>query len=76
MENKVYVVARSRTNDVDVGDILDQIGGGGHPSAAAATVKGKTIAQTEQLLFEIPLRQNKPQTSGSAFDVFTGHHGH
>ena len=52
MENKVYVVARSRTDDVDVGDILDQIGGGGHPSAAAATVKGKTIAQTEQILFE------------------------
>ena len=52
MENKVYVVARSRTDDVDAGDILDQIGGGGHPSAAAATVKGKTIAQTEQLLFE------------------------
>lgn len=52
MENKVYVVARSRTDDVDVGDILDRIGGGGHPSAAAATVKGKTIAQTEQLLFE------------------------
>ncbi len=52
MENKVYVVARSRTDDVDVGDILDQLGGGGHPTAAAATVKGKTIAQTEQLLFE------------------------
>lgn len=52
MENKVYVIARSRTDDVDVGDILDQIGGGGHPSAAAATVKGKTIAQTEQLLFK------------------------
>ncbi len=52
MENKVYVVARSRTDDVDVGEILDQIGGGGHPSAAAATVKGKTVAQTEQLLFE------------------------
>jgi tRNA nucleotidyltransferase (CCA-adding enzyme) len=52
MENKVYVVARSRTEDVDVGDILDQLGGGGHPAAAAATIKGKTIAQTEQLLLE------------------------
>ena len=52
MENKVYVVARSRTDDVDVGDILYQIGGGGHPTAAAATVKGKTIAQTEQLLLD------------------------
>lgn len=52
MENKVYVVARSRTEDVDVGEILNQIGGGGHSTAAAATVKGKTIAQTEQLLFD------------------------
>ncbi len=52
MENKVYVVARSKTDDVDVGEILDQIGGGGHPTAAAATIKGKTIAQTEQLLFD------------------------
>ncbi|GAB6905435.1 CBS domain-containing protein [Desulfosarcina cetonica] len=52
MENKVYVVARSRTADVDVGDILDHLGGGGHPSAAAATIKGKTIAQAEQMLIE------------------------
>jgi tRNA nucleotidyltransferase (CCA-adding enzyme) len=61
MENKVYVVARSRTDDVDVGDILDQIGGGGHPSAAAATVKGKTIAQTEQLLFEVLYAKINPR---------------
>ena len=44
MENKVYVVARSRTEEIDVGDILSRIGGGGHPSAASATVKGKTVA--------------------------------
>lgn len=52
MENKVHVIARSRTEDVDVGEILDSIGGGGHPSAAAATLKGKTVAQAEQMLFE------------------------
>ena len=40
MENKVYVVARSRTDDVDVGDILDQIGGGGHPSRLASHLSG------------------------------------
>ena len=61
MENKVYVVARSRTDDVDVGDVLDQIGGGGHPSAAAATIKGKTIAQTEQLLFEVLYAKINPR---------------
>ncbi|MFO7713500.1 CBS domain-containing protein [Desulfosarcina sp.] len=63
MENKVYVVARSRTDDVDVGDILDAIGGGGHPSAAAATVKGKTIAQTELLLLEALYVKINPRRS-------------
>ena len=61
MENKVYLVARSRTEEVDVGEILAQLGGGGHPTAAAATVKGKTIAQTEQLLFEALYAKISPQ---------------
>ena len=39
MENKIYVVARSRINEVDVGAILADIGGGGHPYAAAASIK-------------------------------------
>jgi tRNA nucleotidyltransferase (CCA-adding enzyme) len=51
MENKVYIVARSRTEDVDTGEILGALGGGGHPSAAAAVVKGETLAQVEQSLF-------------------------
>ena len=53
MENKIYVVARSRVNEVDVGNILTAIGGGGHPYAAAASIKGKTLAQTETRLVEI-----------------------
>ena len=52
MENKVYVVARSKTADVDAGSILSAIGGGGHASAASASLKGKTLAQVEQLLFK------------------------
>ena len=53
MENKIYVVARSRINEVDVGSILTSLGGGGHPYAAAASIKGKTLAQTETGLVEI-----------------------
>jgi len=53
MENKIYVVARSRINEVDVGAILTSLGGGGHPYAAAASIKGKTLAQTETGLVEI-----------------------
>ncbi len=53
MENKIYVVARSRINEVDVADILADIGGGGHPYAAAASIKGETLAQTESRLIHI-----------------------
>ncbi len=53
MENKIYVVARSRINEVDVGAILANLGGGGHSYAAAASIKGKTLAQTETRLVEI-----------------------
>ncbi len=53
MENKIYVVARSRINEVDVGAILASLGGGGHPYAAAASIKGKTLAQTETRLVEV-----------------------
>ncbi len=53
MENKIYVVARSRINEVDVGAILTAMGGGGHVYAAAASIKGKTLAQTETRLIEV-----------------------
>jgi tRNA nucleotidyltransferase (CCA-adding enzyme) len=53
MENKIYVVARSRINEVDVGTILSDIGGGGHPYAAAASIKGETLAQTESKLLKV-----------------------
>lgn len=61
MESKVYVVARSRTPDVDVGAILSVLGGGGHPSAAAASVKGQTLPQVEQALFDALSQGVKPQ---------------
>jgi len=52
MESKIYIVARSRIEEVDVGAILGTFGGGGHAYAAAATVKGQTLTQTENQLLE------------------------
>lgn len=53
MENKIYLVARSRISEVDVGTIVTPLGGGGHTFAASATIKGKTLAQIEQKLIEV-----------------------
>ena len=69
MENKIYVVARSRINDVDVGVIVTPLGGGGHTYAAAASIKGKTLAQTENKLLEI--LYSKIKTSRQAKDLMS-----
>ena len=53
MGYKIYIVARSRIPEVDVGAILTPLGGGGHTFAAAASIKGKTLAQIENRLVEI-----------------------
>jgi tRNA nucleotidyltransferase (CCA-adding enzyme) len=52
MENKIHIVARSRVAEVNVGVILADFGGGGHPYAAAATLKDWTLVQAEHTLVE------------------------
>jgi len=53
MEDKVYIIARNKYNDLDVSKILSFFGGGGHPYAGSATVKDKTLIQIEKELIEI-----------------------
>jgi len=50
MEDKIYMVARSRVEEVNVADIALAFGGGGHPQAASATIKNKTLIQVERSL--------------------------
>ncbi len=45
MADRIYMVARSRIPEVDVGALLRLFGGGGHPSAASATVKGENLQE-------------------------------
>lgn len=69
MGDRVYVVGRSRIPEVDVGSIIGLLGGGGHAYAASATIKDRTLAQIEDLLFEI-LRKNV-RSSKSARDLMS-----
>ncbi|MBW1994361.1 MAG: CBS domain-containing protein, partial [Deltaproteobacteria bacterium] len=57
MVNKIYIIARSKVAEVDVGTILAPLGGGGHTFAAAATIKGKTLVQIEHALMDILSRK-------------------
>lgn len=53
MENRVYMVGRSRLPEVDVGRIAMAFGGGGHPSAASAAIRGQTLIQVEEKLLAV-----------------------
>jgi len=48
MDDRIYIVGRSRINEVNVGAVLSTFGGGGHATAASATVHDMTLTQAEQ----------------------------
>ncbi|MBW1708875.1 MAG: CBS domain-containing protein [Deltaproteobacteria bacterium] len=50
MEDHVYLVARSRLSEINVADTVREFGGGGHPSAASASIKNQTLTQVEDKL--------------------------
>ena len=53
MGTKIYIIARNRRPEVDVGKILAKMGGGGHAYAASAKVENQTLAQVELRLVEL-----------------------
>ncbi|THB65140.1 MAG: CBS domain-containing protein [Desulfovibrio sp.] len=61
MLDRIHVVARSRTPDVDVGQICTSLGGGGHGFAASATVKDRTLSQVKDELFALLYSHINPQ---------------
>jgi tRNA nucleotidyltransferase (CCA-adding enzyme) len=53
MEDRVFVVGRSRLPEVDVAEILSELGGGGHSYAASAAIKDTPLTQVEEKLRQI-----------------------
>ncbi len=60
MDDRVYIIARSRIPEVDVGHILSLLGGGGHKEAASGTVKDITIVEAKAKLLEMLKHHVKP----------------
>jgi tRNA nucleotidyltransferase (CCA-adding enzyme) len=50
MDDRIYVIGRSRIPEVDAGHVLALLGGGGHKEAASATVKESTLEETKTKL--------------------------
>lgn len=50
MEDRIYLIGRSRLEEVSVSEIASEFGGGGHPTAASATVKGMTLTEAHDRL--------------------------
>jgi len=69
MEDRVYVVGRSRVPEVNVADVLTELGGGGHSYAASAAIKGTPLAQVEEKLRQ--LIQTKVQPQRRARDIMS-----
>jgi tRNA nucleotidyltransferase (CCA-adding enzyme) len=69
MRNKIYVSARSRIPEVDVGAVVTEIGGGGHSFAAAATIREMTLVETEQKI--LSALRKKVKSSQRARDIMS-----
>lgn len=66
MGDRIHIVARSRSKDVNVGFICSFFGGGGHGYAASATVKDKTMSEVRDELLGLLYSHVNPQILASS----------
>jgi len=69
MEGKILMVARSRASELNAADVMKEFNGGGHSTAAAATVKEESLELIEERLTRIILSNVKPGKAAS--DIMT-----
>jgi len=65
MEDRVHMVARSRIDSVNVAEILEEFGGGGHEKAASATIKDVDIDNIVTELHRVLREKIKPQDTAA-----------
>lgn len=62
MGEKIYLIARSRIPEVNVGMIAMEFNGGGHASAAAATINDMTLIEAEEKLIRLLHKHVRPES--------------
>lgn len=61
MEDRIYLIARSRVAEVNVAEVALEFGGGGHPTAASATIKDLTMVEAKEKLLGVLHEIVKPR---------------
>ena len=65
MAGRIYLIARSRIPEVNVGKLARELDGGGHASAASATLRGLTLVEAEEKLLRLLHKHVRPQSLAS-----------
>jgi tRNA nucleotidyltransferase (CCA-adding enzyme) len=70
MEDRVYLIGRSRIEPVNVGQIAAGFGGGGHPTAASATIRDMTLYEAHERLIRLLQEHVQPEYSARDLMIF------
>lgn len=69
MQGKVLIVGRSRTPELNIAQVMEGFGGGGHPTAASATIEEMPLEVIEERMLQLIKTAIKP--GKFALDVMT-----
>ncbi|HWR68000.1 MAG TPA: CBS domain-containing protein, partial [Desulfomonilia bacterium] len=69
MGERIYLVARSTVSQINAAEVASHFGGGGHPTAAAASIKERSLDSIEGMLVNIIKKETRPRIT--ARDIMT-----
>jgi tRNA nucleotidyltransferase (CCA-adding enzyme) len=61
MEDRVHLIARSSLEEVNAGEIAAEFGGGGHPTAASATIRNMSLYEAKDRLIALLRERVRPK---------------
>ena len=67
MGDRIQVVARSRNDRINVGEICAELGGGGHAYAASASVRGMTLHEVRETILRQLHAQSAPRKTAGDY---------
>ncbi|MGQ9646677.1 MAG: CBS domain-containing protein [Thermodesulfobacteriota bacterium] len=70
MGDRIYFIGRSRLEEVNVADIAGELGGGGHPTAASATLKDMNLMEAHDRLLKLLKEMIRPKRVARDVMVF------